>query len=101
MDMVNTKGIITVNEIIETLKISDMTARRDLDELENSGKLVRIHGGAQSIAYPTKVEKSNTEKLSVQTKEKKKLLTLLAIWLRMVKRFLSAQVQHLNSSLSD
>lgn len=73
MDMVNTKGIITVNEIIESLKISDMTARRDLDELENSGKLVRIHGGAQSIAYPRKGEKSNAEKLSVQIKEKKEI----------------------------
>lgn len=101
MDMVNTKGIITVNEIIESLKISDMTARRDLDELENSGKLVRIHGGAQSIAYPRKGEKSNAEKLSVQIKEKKRLQKLLADWSKMARLSLSAQVQHLNFSLSN
>lgn len=73
MDKINTNGIITVNEIIETLKVSDMTARRDLDELENAGKLVRIHGGAQSISSPLKLEKSNSEKLTVQTAEKKEI----------------------------
>lgn len=33
--MVNKKGILTVNEIINQLDVSDMTVRRDLDELEN------------------------------------------------------------------
>lgn len=73
LEKVNASGIITVNEIIRDLQVSDMTARRDLDELEKLGKLVRIHGGAQSISFPSKVEKSNTEKLSVQTKEKKEI----------------------------
>lgn len=54
IDKVNTNGIITVNEIMQHLKVSDMTARRDLDELEKAGKLVRIHGGAQSISSPIK-----------------------------------------------
>ena len=35
--MVNQKGIISINEIMEQLEISDMTARRDLDELVKSG----------------------------------------------------------------
>lgn len=73
LEKVNASGIITVNEIIRDLQVSDMTARRDLDELEKLGKLVRIHGGAQSVTFPSKVEKSNTEKLSVQTKEKKEI----------------------------
>ena len=30
--MVNQKGIISINEIMEQLNVSDMTARRDLDE---------------------------------------------------------------------
>lgn len=73
IEKINSKGIITVNEIINELHISDMTARRDLDELEKAGKLIRIHGGAQSISIPTKLEKSNTEKLTVQTTEKKEI----------------------------
>ena len=34
VEMVNTQGIITVNEIINKLNVSDMTIRRDLDELD-------------------------------------------------------------------
>ncbi|GAB6650391.1 DeoR/GlpR family DNA-binding transcription regulator [Streptococcus uberis] len=79
IDKVNTNGIITVNEIMQHLKVSDMTARRDLDELEKAGKLVRIHGGAQSISSPIKkLEKSNIEKLNVQTKEKKEIASFAA-----------------------
>ena len=51
VEMVNKKGILTVNEIINQLDVSDMTVRRDLDELEKSGKLLRVHGGAQ--VFPT------------------------------------------------
>ncbi|EGL48495.1 transcriptional regulator, DeoR family [Streptococcus dysgalactiae subsp. equisimilis SK1249] len=54
LEQVNERGIITVNDIIETLNVSDMTVRRDLDELEKAGKLIRIHGGAQSITMPNK-----------------------------------------------
>lgn len=50
VEMVNKKGILTVNEIINQLDVSDMTVRRDLDELEKSGKLLRVHGGA---VFPT------------------------------------------------
>ncbi len=73
IDKVNAKGIVTVNEIIDALHVSDMTARRDLDELEKAGKLIRIHGGAQSITNTTKLEKSNSEKLAVQIKEKREI----------------------------
>ncbi|MGT2933912.1 DeoR/GlpR family DNA-binding transcription regulator [Streptococcus catagoni] len=73
IEKVNQKGIITVAEIIENLEVSDMTARRDLDELAAEGKLLRIHGGAQSISKPSKLEKSNSEKLTVQTQEKKEI----------------------------
>ncbi|MGT2807909.1 DeoR/GlpR transcriptional regulator [Streptococcus iniae] len=73
VEKVNENGIITVNDIIESLKVSDMTVRRDLDELEKAGKLIRIHGGAQSISMPNKKERSNSEKQTVQTKEKQEL----------------------------
>ena len=36
---------------MDELGVSDMTARRDLDELEKSGKLLRVHGGAQSLSF--------------------------------------------------
>ena len=68
VDMVNSQGIITVNEIINELKVSDMTVRRDLDELDKAGKIVRIHGGAQSISYSNQ-ELSHTEKQELQIDE--------------------------------
>lgn len=40
------KGRITIADICEIFKISEMTARRDLNELNRQGLLRRIHGGA-------------------------------------------------------
>lgn len=71
--MVEEKGIINVSELIETLNISDMTARRDLDELERSGKLIRFHGGAQSMSYNLDAELSHLEKTTIHVKEKKEI----------------------------
>ena len=46
LEIVNTKGTITVKEIMNRLDISDMTARRYLQELADKDLLVRVHGGA-------------------------------------------------------
>lgn len=42
----NNQGTVSVNDIVDSLDVSDMTVRRDFDELEASGKLVRVRGGA-------------------------------------------------------
>lgn len=76
LEWVNKKGLITVHEIVAELDVSDMTVRRDLDELEKSGKLIRVHGGAQSIENNQNYEKSNTEKLTQQIKEKEEIARL-------------------------
>ena len=46
LDIVMEKGSITIPEICERFKISDMTARRDLNALDRKGLLRRVHGGA-------------------------------------------------------
>lgn len=74
MEQINHQGIITVNDIIKELGVSDMTVRRDLDELDKEGLLVRIHGGAQGIDFQNRksqIEKSNSEKQELQINEKK------------------------------
>ena len=48
LKLVDRAGTVTVAEIMETMKVSDMTVRRDLIELENQGKLTRVFGGAKS-----------------------------------------------------
>jgi DeoR/GlpR family transcriptional regulator of sugar metabolism len=40
------KGRVTIPDICEMFNISEMTARRDLKELDRQGLLRRIHGGA-------------------------------------------------------
>lgn len=35
----------------EDMKVSEDTVRRDLQELANAGKLIKVHGGALSLAF--------------------------------------------------
>ncbi|MCI1922426.1 MAG: DeoR/GlpR family DNA-binding transcription regulator [Liquorilactobacillus nagelii] len=70
LEVVNEKGIVTVNDLIDQVNVSDMTIRRDLDELAQSGKLIRIHGGAQSIESEASAELSHIEKKEIHITEK-------------------------------
>lgn len=40
------QGRLSVGEIVEQFKVSEATARRDLEALSEQGKLQRVHGGA-------------------------------------------------------
>lgn len=71
--LVQEHGIITVKELIYQLGVSDMTIRRDLDELAESGKLVRVHGGAQSIDSSENNELSHIEKKEIHLVEKEQI----------------------------
>lgn len=48
LDIIRHKGRITVDELIETFKVSGATIRRDLEFLERQGLITRAHGGAIS-----------------------------------------------------
>ena len=39
-------GVVTLQELVEQFKVSEMTVRRDLTELERQGFLIRKYGGA-------------------------------------------------------
>lgn len=45
---VQTQSRVTVEQLSRTLKVSPVTIRADLTELERRGRLVRIHGGAMA-----------------------------------------------------
>ena len=49
LETVNTKGTITVKEIMTRLDVSDMTARRYLQELADKDLLVRVHEKTKKI----------------------------------------------------
>lgn len=48
LDLLDEQQVVTVNELIEVLKASPATVRRDLSKLSEQGMLVKVHGGAES-----------------------------------------------------
>jgi DeoR family transcriptional regulator of aga operon len=46
LDLLLRQGRLTVAEIVERFKVSEATARRDLEALVEQGKIQRVHGGA-------------------------------------------------------
>lgn len=49
--LVEANGHVTVSELNRILGVSDATIRRDLESLEQSGWVLRTHGGAVSIDH--------------------------------------------------
>ncbi|QVQ49980.1 DeoR/GlpR transcriptional regulator [Spiractinospora alimapuensis] len=46
LDQVRRSGGVRVTDLVESLSVSDMTIRRDLDALESRGAIRKVHGGA-------------------------------------------------------
>ncbi|PAF33003.1 DeoR/GlpR family DNA-binding transcription regulator [Paenibacillus sp. 7516] len=49
VEMVNESGSMRVSELSDRCRVTEETIRRDLDRLEQAGRLKRSHGGAVSI----------------------------------------------------
>ncbi|WP_424766830.1 DeoR/GlpR family DNA-binding transcription regulator [Paenibacillus sp. sgz302251] len=49
VQLVNERGSIRVTELSEQCQVTEETIRRDLDRLEQAGRLRRSHGGAVSV----------------------------------------------------
>ena len=49
VELVNDRGSVRVAEISKIFDVTPETVRRDLDLLEEEGKLLRSHGGAVRI----------------------------------------------------
>lgn len=74
LQLLNERGSITVNELKTLLKSSESTIRRDLNTLDEEGKLTKVFGGAvlKDQDFST-VELSVTQKSSVNALEKQKI----------------------------
>lgn len=57
LEMLNEKSVLTVKEITQALHSSDATTRRDLQALDNMGKLKKVHGGAAKIENSSFIKK--------------------------------------------
>lgn len=71
LQLLNEKSSITVAELSEYLNTSESTIRRDLNSLDNLGKLHKVFGGATSIRQNT-IEDVNTMNLKSKLNIKEK-----------------------------
>src|SRR3974377_406159 len=47
--LIRDRGVLRVEDLCGQLGVSPATVRRDLDQLERSGAIRRVHGGAVSV----------------------------------------------------
>ncbi|WP_374946757.1 DeoR/GlpR family DNA-binding transcription regulator [Agreia sp.] len=63
LDLLSARGFVKVAELSALLGVSEVTIRSDLDALESTGELDRVHGGAVSAATPRRTEPAFEEAL--------------------------------------
>ncbi|MDF2663358.1 MAG: DeoR family transcriptional regulator [Paenibacillus sp.] len=73
VQLVNERGSIRVSELSELCEVTEETIRRDLDRLEQSGRLRRSHGGAVSVRDQQQPEIPYAEREITQAEEKKRI----------------------------
>lgn len=71
LDLLKESGFIKVSEAAKTLEVTKMTIRRDLEQLENRGEVLRVHGGAKRVTKDEFIELTHQEKETLYVKEKK------------------------------
>ena len=71
------KGEASITDLSLRLEVSEMTVRRDLDQLASSGLLVRTHGGAAAISS-VGVEPSFALRMRTNEEAKKKIALLIS-----------------------
>lgn len=73
VELVNERGGIRVSELSELLGVTEETIRRDLDRLEEEGRLRRSHGGAVSVREQSQPEIPFSEREITNAEEKKRI----------------------------
>jgi DeoR/GlpR family transcriptional regulator of sugar metabolism len=73
--IVQGRGEISVAELTTLFSdVSAMTIRRDLERLESTGRLVRVHGGAKSIRHIGAIaEEKYTERSPLRVQQKREI----------------------------
>jgi len=72
------KHLVRVSKLAKDMKVTEMTIRRDLQELEDYGHLTRIHGGAKLKPKNFYQEDNYNKKISVNVEEKKQIARKVA-----------------------
>lgn len=64
------KEFVKVIDLQRELNVTEMTIRRDLDELEKEGALLRVHGGAKKVKSILYTELSHSDRAEVNVDKK-------------------------------
>jgi DeoR family fructose operon transcriptional repressor len=73
-----TAGQLTVAQLAERFDVSIDTIRRDLDQLDAEGLLIRTHGGAVSTASSPRSDRAMDVRMRMQTAEKEAIAQIAA-----------------------
>ena len=74
LQILDTHGSTTLTELTRLLGASESTVRRDLQEMDNKGLLVRVFGGAMSKNSKTDLrEEDVSEKQTINIAEKQRI----------------------------
>lgn len=72
LNLIHQQGIVSINTLVEKLGVSHMTVRRDIQKLEEEGKVISVSGGVQLLerlaSEPTHDDKSllaTNEKIAI------------------------------------
>lgn len=69
LELLKNKNYISIHELVDTTGSSESTIRRDLSQLEDESRLVRVHGGAQA-KHSKSEETTIMERQTAHLKEK-------------------------------
>jgi DeoR/GlpR family transcriptional regulator of sugar metabolism len=70
LEQVRSTGGARVSDLVDSLGVSDMTVRRDIEALARRGLVARVHGGATAVTARSAEEPGFAAKSSLQTAQK-------------------------------
>ncbi|MEE1621539.1 DeoR/GlpR family DNA-binding transcription regulator [Zafaria sp. J156] len=82
LEQLNKHGQVRVTELSQKLGVSEMTVRRDLNQLAAEGSATKVHGGATREASATSAEPGFAKKLGLQSGPKELIATAASALVR-------------------
>ena len=71
LKILDSKGSVTLTELVDSLHASESTIRRDLQDMDQKGLLVRVFGGAMSVNDKTDLREARVaERETINIREK-------------------------------
>lgn len=67
VELVNKTGIVNTKDLAVLMNVTETTIRRDCEELEKAGKLIRVHGGAKSVKQKVILSNRDEKKMRDRT----------------------------------